>query len=135
MARIFRHFVEPLGRDICSVRPGECSSLQGKLLEVRQFGQRSENRPLPEGALQKSLYPSMTGCFDGWTVLSRERSFAAAVKRFRRLSLRSSLAWTVVALHANARSSFRVKNSNWLTKAWAETLQNGQNTEGRCRLG
>jgi hypothetical protein len=48
MARIFRHLVEPLGRDICSVRPGECSSLQGKLLEVRQFGQRSENRPLPE---------------------------------------------------------------------------------------
>jgi hypothetical protein len=43
-----RHFVEALERNICSVRPGECSSLQGKLLEVRQFGQRSENGPLAE---------------------------------------------------------------------------------------
>jgi hypothetical protein len=52
----------------------------------------------------------------------------------RRLSLRSSDAWTVAALHANAPSFFRVKNSNWLTKAFAETLQNGQNTEVK-RLG
>jgi Arc/MetJ-type ribon-helix-helix transcriptional regulator len=43
MARIFCHFVEPLGRDIRSVRPSKCSFLQGKLFEVGQVGQRSKN--------------------------------------------------------------------------------------------
>ena len=69
-------------------------------------------------------------CFGGWTALSRGRSFAAAAKRSRRLSPGSPPAWTVAALRGNARSSFRLKSSNWLRKASGKTPQNGQNIEG-----
>jgi hypothetical protein len=33
----FRHFVEPLGPDVGTVRPDNCSSLQEKLPEVRRL--------------------------------------------------------------------------------------------------
>ena len=90
---------------------------------------------LQELVLRKSQFPLMTGCFGGWTAWSRAKSFAAGAKRFRRLSPRSSPAWNVAALRGSARSSFRLKSSNWLRKASGKTPQNGQSIEGRCRLG
>src|SRR5215470_11067283 len=83
----------------------------------------------------RSRSRSRKSCWSASIAWWNSGSFRIGVVRFRRHCARSWNGWIEVGSPASARSSTRPLNGRWRTRGWRTTSRNGQNSEGRRRVG